>query len=109
MREKYRGWRVLGERFCFWPLEILLGKPESERDGREKQSREFGWSGRVEGTREARKKRNSGVFLLFSAREEFYQVQVWSISSSYFLIISSFQVFFCWFNFHPLFGNAYPC
>ena len=61
----------------------------------EKKARGRGFlEGLSEETREARKKRSSGVFLFVSVREEFYQVQVWSISSSCFPTILSFHVFF---------------
>ena len=46
-----------------------------------------------EESREAKKKRNSGVFSFISTREGFYQVQVWSIFSSYFPIILFFMCF----------------
>ena len=47
----------------------------------------------LEESKEAKKKRNSGVFSFISTREEFYQVQVWSIFSSYFPIILFFMCF----------------
>ena len=46
-----------------------------------------------EESKEAKKKRSSRVFSFIYAREEFYQVQVWSIFSSYFPIILFFMCF----------------